>query len=110
MERRGAEEGVGVMVEVEGAAVSWELEELAESTDGVEEDEDLEEWVDACRRDMLGSCGRDVFDEAPVAEWSSSALSPSISSSSEPISSRSASSLSSSLSSTPSVESAADAD
>ena len=36
-------------------AVSWEFEELAEIMEGEEAEEDLEEEVDACSREMLGS-------------------------------------------------------
>jgi hypothetical protein len=45
-----------IEVEEEAAVVRAVLEELAERVDGVvDEDDEFEDGVDACRRDILGS-------------------------------------------------------
>lgn len=57
-ERREAYEGRVLIEETEEVFVRAEFEELADNTEGVEDEEEFE-GVGALRRDMLGSWGRD---------------------------------------------------
>lgn len=83
------------VVEEAGVVVRAVLEDLAERVEGVEEEEDRELGIDACRRDMLGSWGRGAGGPSEVDVWVV-LLSPMFSSSSSSgLSSSSVSSVSS---------------
>lgn len=73
-------------IEVEDVRVegSWDWEEFAERTEGVdaEVDDEREDELrsEACSRDMLGTCGSAVFDGRDPSASSSSSVTPSASS------------------------------
>jgi hypothetical protein len=64
-----AYDGLALILVTDVELVKWDRDELAETVEGDEADELLDEDVDACRREMLGSCGRALSDALSVTGW-----------------------------------------